>query len=125
MPPLEVADLIDRAVLLEATGYNRHGRLKVSDQPAEIACRWVEDVTSAGGGDVDLTTVSAQVYVDRDVAIGSILWHGKLKDFPRDWEADGGVVEVSNFHKVPDIRGLSFRRWCDVVRYRDELPDQE
>lgn len=123
MPELEVDDLGDFAVLLAAGGYNRYGRIGVTDVPVEIPCRWVENVQSAGGSAVDTAAVIAQVYVDRAIDLSSILWHGRLADFPQDWEdSANGLVEVSNFHDAPDVELRSPRRWVDVTRFRDELP---
>jgi hypothetical protein len=122
MPPVEECDLVDSCVVLDAVRYDRYGRIRTTDVPREIACRWVEDVTSTGQGDT--AAVVAQVYVAEDLGLSSVLWHGPLADFPKDWaeDAPAELVEVSNFHKVPDLDGREFRRWCDVTRLRDALP---
>lgn len=127
MPSIEVEDLDDDAVLLEAGSYDRYGRIKTSSVPVAIKCRWVEDVTSSGGPESDTAGVTAQVYVDREIGLSSLLWRGKLADFPNDWENInwGELVEVANFHRVPDIEDREERMWVDVTRYRDELATTE
>ena len=128
MPELEVEDLNDFAVLLEAGNYNRYGRVLVSDVPIEVPCRWVENVTSTGGNQTNTSAIMAQVMVDRYVGLSSILWHGRLVDFPRDWATDpvaNWLTEVADVHGTPDIEGRNTRWSVDVTRFRGELPEQQ
>lgn len=125
MPEIGSDNLWDRCVLLAAGSYNRYGRIQTTDVPKELACRWVENVQSAGGGTADTAAVVATVYVEEDVDLSSVLWRGNVEDFPGAETVLDELVEVSNFHSVDADLGRSVVRWCDVVRFRAQLPDSE
>ena len=128
MPPLETFDLIDRCVLLEASSYDRHGEIIVGQVPVEIACCWPSvDLVSLPTASDDIVGQNATVHVDRAISISSIMWRGRLADFPADWEQDAdGLMEVANYREVPsgDGKGL-VSRWVELTSFRAALPEQE
>lgn len=123
MPGLETDDLNEFAVLLRSGSYDRHGQIGVTDVPEEIKCRWVENVVSEPMSSGDVAGVTATVYLDQDIDLSSVLWHGRKRDFPRDWQREAnGLMEVANFHSLKDVQGKETRRWVDLTRFRDALP---
>lgn len=126
MPPVEeIGSYLDFCVVLDAGNFGRDGEPKVSDVPREIRCRWVEGDVSQGSSET--IGIVATVEVLEDLIIGSVLWHGRLADFPRDWpeDAPAELVVIDDTHKEPSIDQRTFKRVCNVSRWRDELPTQE
>lgn len=94
------------------------GRKKVLASVA-IKVRWEDeehDVLGAGGETIKAHTL---VVVDRDIAIGSLMWLGKRANWTA---AVGDLKEVVSFSKVPNIKGTRFRRVVSLIRYSNALP---
>ena len=65
------------------------------------------------------------VSLDREISVGSILWPGRLANFPKDWpnEASSELVEVVGYRETMTVDGRSPRLKADFARYRDALPE--
>jgi hypothetical protein len=78
--------------------------------PVEIACRW-EDV-SEQFLDAEGNTVmsNAQVYVDRDMILGSVLMLGELTDITDavNIKENAGAWEVRRYDNLPNLKATEF-----------------
>jgi len=122
MPDIESAWRYQKAVLYMANGYDNYGNPKV-DAGIDINVRW-EDVTSetvdAKGNTV---SIDAVVVVDREIAIGSILWKGRLEDIPGTTGVpDGDLRQVIKYSEIPDTKAQYFRRLVYCMRFKESLP---
>lgn len=54
----------------------------IYDEPVEIRCRWDERTERDFNTIGEEVNVKATVYVDREVALGGVLWLGLLVDSP-------------------------------------------
>ena len=118
MPQLEVSDLGQKAVLWAFSSYNKAGDPVVS-AAVEIDVRWQakrKQVIDALGNPIIL---EAQVAVDREIAVNSILWKGELDDAP---DPPTNLFQVVAYNEVPDVSFKSTRRVVDLTRYSDTLP---
>lgn len=76
-PPLEVLDLIDRAVMWPRVGYARSGRPVVSQTGRdELRVRWVERRREMQDPNGNTIIVDVQIATDRQLTHGSIVWLG-------------------------------------------------
>lgn len=107
-----------KAVHWPLYGYDGNGEPTVSS-PQEITCRW-EDVTRQIMGDNGTPiAIDAEVWVDTDVAEGSMMWKGQLIDLP-DPATD--IMEVVGHDEIPDVKGRVSETVLYLKRYRDSLP---
>lgn len=125
MPTPEVAYLRQKAVLWPARFYDDYGQPKI-DSSVEIKVRWITKRSETLDPQGNTVQLDATVVVDRDIAIGSTMWLGKLAD----WYGTGSggdaseVMQVVTFAKTPDLKGRAIRREVGLMRFRDSLPDR-
>ncbi len=121
MPQIETMELNQKAVLwANADQDSDYGEAQVSAAD-EIDVRWND--TQSGGTDAQGTkvTLSAEVIVDRDITVGSVMWLGTLAAY----NALGTVPtlhHVVSFDKVPDLKGRNFHRSVSLSRHAAALP---
>lgn len=120
MPPIETWGRFQKAVLWRNGGYDNYGEVKVLD-PVEIDVRWEDTHNETVDPNGNVVAKTAQVVVNQDIAIGSILWKGELADLPSP---------VTNLHQVigktetPDLKNRNIRRQLTLMRYKNSLPDE-
>lgn len=119
MPAPEVRDLNDYAVLWSVASLDGYGRYKVS-APVEIRVRWEDSKQESTDPQNTVESRPAEVFVDRVISIGSILWHGRLRDLPA---APTGLGKVSSYDSTPDIKNRFMHRTVTLTRYGDALPE--
>lgn len=122
MPPIETAELSQKAVLWAGpsapTEYDDYGEPKV-DAAVEIDCRWEERIQEVTGPNGTPVQSAAEVVVDRDVAVGSRMWLGQIDDYVSTYTK----LVVLAFDKVPDLKGVEYRRVAYLGRGSTTLPD--
>lgn len=118
MPHIEEMDLLQTAVLWEASGHDDNGEV-VLNNPFEIPCRWEESRKQTINAQGDVVMLDATVVVKLPVPIHSVIWLGTIATFVEGVEDVKQVVTVS---KVPDIRNRVFRRVLGLNRYGGTLP---
>jgi hypothetical protein len=118
MPTVERVGLTQRAVMWAPSGVDNYGNTRVSS-PVEILCGWPQVKTKPGNAQSDAVSRTEQLAVDRDIAIGSILWLGSLADLPDTPESLREVVSVT---KTPDIKGRQFRYTVGLAAFSNSLP---
>ena len=111
-------DYPEKACLYAYSDRDDNGQLIV-DAAVEIDCRWEfvqrEILISPGVR----SRVDAQVAVDQEIALGSILWRGSLDDLPT---TPTDLYEVVGRKEAKDMRGVETRRELLLMRYGDTLP---
>lgn len=118
MPSIETSNLEDYAVLWTAAALDNYGRPSVYS-PIEIQVRW-EDLTTLSSSPQDtIQTLNAEIFVDCDIPIESILWHGRLEDLP---SSPTGLVKVIETDSIPDIKGRVSQKSVRAIRHKDVLP---
>jgi hypothetical protein len=121
---METDCLFQKALLWGATGnYDRKGNTKVS-AAVELDVRWEnrnQDILDPFGNTV---SVDAVVVVNRDIAVGSIMWQGGTADVPgTSGIPQAGFLYVAMYEKIPDIKNQYSRRRVFLVRSTDTLPE--
>ncbi len=120
MPPIEIQDRTQRAVLWEASGTSDdYGKPKVI-APVEVLVRWDDTVSGSLDAQGNKTRVDATVTVDRAVPVDSIMRKGALVDVP---VPPTGLYRVASYSEVPDVKGRNFRRTVSLVRHSNTLPE--
>ena len=123
MPAFETMDLVHTAVYWEATGVDDYNNPTIlSNVGIEIPCRWTEGLAETLDAKGNVIAADASVVVDRELAIGSVMWLGKLVDLP-DPPTD---LKYIKFRKATsDIKGRNTRRTVLLMKYSDTLPTVE
>ena len=119
MPPLETDCLNEYAVLWAAAGtFDNQGQHELA-AAVQISVDWhTRDGSTLDQNGNEIKT-EADVVVDRDIPIGSILWEGKLAGVanpPVD------LYKVVARNRSKDVKGVETRRVVKLVRYSDKLP---
>ena len=110
-------NLNQKAVHWPRSGYNSYGEDKHGD-PAEIDCHWdyrQVEVLDANGNN---QATDAVVTVGSDVAVGDLLWLGRL----RDVSGTETLLEVVGFDKNVNIKGRQYGRTVYLKRLASEVP---
>jgi len=115
----------DTAVLWSTDrGYDQNGRPTISSSEGEeIRCRWEDEGEITYVSTSESIKFDAVVFVDVDVPIGSLLWKGKLEDWPGvdiDVE-DSRIMKVVEIEKIPDLKRRHYTRCLKLMRYTDTL----
>jgi hypothetical protein len=125
MPPLETNDRQQRACVWTVAN-NRYGQKRVTGGPAEITVRWNDVHKQVRDAEGNTVTIEAEVVLgDDEVAIGQIMWLGRIKDLPGtgfEHVPEVGIMIVYGSYKTPDIKGRNFRRTLQLMRLTDTLP---
>jgi len=120
MPSPEISNLTDYAVLWEAAALDDYGEPTVY-YPIEIRVRWEESYTESADSQNTTQSISTTIFVDRELAIGSILWHGRLLELPSP--VTGLILSsVTSYNTVPDIKGRVLQRTATLTRLSESLP---
>jgi hypothetical protein len=118
MPAPEVRCLNDYAVLWAASTVGGYGRSGVS-APVEMRVRWEDSRQQSTDPQNVVEARPATVYVDRDVDVNSILWHGRLQDLPATLTE---LYKVTGSDFTPDIKNRVTQRTITLTRHSDTLP---
>lgn len=113
MPGLVKRILRQKAVYWAPLGENETGQMTFDD-PIEIPVRW-EDITMEFLDKQGKTQVSrSQVFVDRVLEVGGVLWKGTLDYIAADASnpfANEDAWAIRSFNEQPDMRARNFLRW--------------
>jgi hypothetical protein len=94
------------------------GEQRVS-APAELMVRWQQNVNEQIGPEGTPILTNATVFVSQDIAEGSIMRLGKLKDLPTPLD---NLLEVVSFSKTDSLNGKSCIRSVTLQAHHDTLP---
>lgn len=118
MPAPEVRGLNDYAVLWAVASTDGYGRFTVS-AAAEIKVRWEDSKQESTDPQNTVEASPAKVFTDQAIVIGSILWHGRLRDLPT---VPTGLYKVTSYNGTPDIKNRITQHSVTLTRYGDALP---
>lgn len=138
MPPLEQADLIDKALWWsKRAGYgrvNNLGQVRVDpNSRTEIGVRWTDKKKDVLQKDGSYLSLDGYVAVDRALSVGDVLWHGGLADLDPNGATGtgtgtGGQLPDSDFLQVAldntaeSILGEETRYEYGLVKWGNTLP---
>lgn len=117
MPSARKRGLREHAVVWPYYDRDNNGNPRVST-PVEIRCHW-EDGQRQVFVTASSVAIDAEVQVDREIAIGSMIRKGRLKDLP---DTPDDIKEVVTYNEVPDAQHRIVDRTVMLRRYQDELP---
>lgn len=119
MPAPEISNLKQYAVLWTASTIDRYGKQTV-EEPVEIRVRWEKAVLESSDPRTTVQSSPTEVFVDREVAIGSLLWLGRLRDLPT---TPTELMRVTGYDVVYDVKGRFAQRTLTLIRHGDTLPE--
>lgn len=118
MPPLEITDLRQDAVLWDFNGQDRHGR-PILENPVALKVRWVLNDAQVVDPFGNTIQSSGTVILSVDVKNMSLMWLGKLADLPNP---PTNLHQVIKANTTPDIKNRNIRFDYFLMRYSDKLP---
>lgn len=87
--------------------YDNHGQPAHTD-PVEIRCRWQDQVQEIIDPEGTRHMTKAKVYVESDVDVGGMLYHGLLSGLPSGYLSPREDVEdaweIMRFEKLPELK---------------------
>lgn len=101
------------------SGIDRNGEPTVA-AAVDIVTRWEQVLDEQIGEDGTPIATNATAIVNQDIAIGSILRLGTVATLPSP--VTGGLMEVVNFEKIPDVKGRNYQRTVTLRKWRNTLP---
>lgn len=124
MPDIGQAVLDQTAVLWAFSTYGVDGEPKVI-APVQISCRWEFTKNAAATAQSNVVSKGESLFVDREIAIDSILLVGELEDIAGTGTGLLTPAELSivtDYQKIPDIKGRKFVHKVSVKKYSKTLP---
>ena len=125
MPAFEQMDRHQTALYWSDAGSDTYGQMRVR-AAREIMVRWVfvrREIIDADGNKAQL---DAEVVMNEQPTIGSLMWQGDLDDFngTGSGSAYGGVelYEVKVVEYTPDIKNRMIRWTAGLARHGSNLP---
>jgi hypothetical protein len=124
----ETDALEDVALLWVRTGWDAYGNPTLSDRPTEVKVKWNDTLFADADKQANRIGHDAEVVVDRHIPLGSLMWLGRLNEWPDFqaspslWPSDRQVMEVRRWKKVKDIKGRTAYAEVSLSRYRGTLP---
>ena len=119
MPPIETRKRKQDAVLWAYSGSDRDGDITVSSTKIALKVRWQIGKVQQRNTDSELVTVDGLAVVDREIAVHSIMWKGKVADAVEPYS---NLWEVVDYSEIPSLKANRFRRIVLLNRYSNELP---
>lgn len=110
------------AVLWAYSGVDNHGDTIVSATPVALKVRSEKSSSEVLNPNSTVVIANHTVFVDREIAEGSIIWFGKLSDVPDDTNDLTDLHQVIDYSETPDIKGRHFTREVLLMKYSDRLP---
>lgn len=119
MPSITKAARRQKAVLWAATNtYDNDGVPQVS-AAKELKVRWETERDESFPTLNETVAYDEMAQVGEEVAVGSIMWKGKLIDLP---STPNNLRKVVHYAEIPGIKGRIQDRWVFLVKFSDTLP---
>jgi hypothetical protein len=111
--------LYQKAVLWMYNSDDEYGDPKV-DASVEISCRWEKRRSQSVDAEGNAIAVEAEVMVDREIKVDSILWKGEKNDYDASTATD--YMQVKVYDEVPDVKNRFVERIVKLAKWGDTLP---
>lgn len=115
MTSIETVNLKQFAVYWPYVGRDPHGEPVVGD-PVEVPCRYEAGMIASIQESTEPIGSPAIFDIDRDMMIGGRLWPGRLADLAGTGQVITGAFSITDFNKIPDIKGRKFQRYVTVTK---------
>lgn len=106
------------AVYYALSGKDKWGNPTVSAGIA-LRVRWVTEQRETLTPDNTTQITDVRINVDRDIAVGSIFWEGKLADLPSPVT---NLYQVVQKRSIPNLKNYQTEYDLFLIRYGDTLP---
>ncbi len=120
MPSLEVSSLHQKAVLWTAAGLDDE-RVVTINAAIEISVRVERKRKESSNAQANPIATVLMVWVDREIAIGSIMWIGTLEAW-NTLSPKANLKQVIAYEEIPDIKGRESERIVTLQKFGDSLP---
>lgn len=138
MPAVERNGLLEDALAWYPQGTDRYGQHTFSTEPLEIKVKWnpttkiqppMRGGSGRGGGrpSSDAEGFDAEVALDRDVPLMSLLFLGTADDYAAAVASNdlSGLHQLTSVKHAKDIKARNVRYTGHLVRYKGELEPLE
>lgn len=123
MPPLEQWERVEALTLFPYAGRDGYGHI-IHGTAVEVTGRWVDVQLEVSAPDSATISINARVVLDRDIHVGSLLWHGALASYQDGTgTASNELTEVRQVTTVRDIKNRA-TRWealCSRYTQKDDV----
>lgn len=116
--PLEEEGLTEKAAVWELSHFNAHGNPVVL-AAVEIDSRWEIRRRSSINDIGEAIATHAEVMVDRELKLNSLIRRGELADVP---SPPDNLYEVIDYWEVPDVKGEEIQRNVTLKRWKKAAP---
>lgn len=126
--PMETADCYQTALLWEKVDETEYNE-PIVRAPVEILVRWENRQAEALDKDGTTIVLDANVVVQQDIPIGSLMWEGSLNQWYGVGTGSGSAGEATQLYQVmtkritPDIKNRYLRRTVGLRFFRDTMPE--
>lgn len=107
-----------KAVYWAFSDFGTDGEPNVSI-PVELDVRWEHGLSQEINPNTTPVAVDATVWVDRSIAVHSVMYKGSLEDLP---DTPDEIWEVVGYAEIPDVSGRRPERAVFVRKFADSLP---
>lgn len=122
MPPIEVSNRFQKVLLWTRISEDRYG-IPTLNPVQEILARWENKKGEMLDDKNQVVGIDARVHVVIALPIGSLMWEGKLSDFPSDTTSITNLMQVIACEDAKDIKGRQIRREYGLKRFTQKLPN--
>lgn len=105
-------------VLWAIAGKDNFSAPKVSS-PIALKVRWIDKQMETLDADNNVVRSDVMVKADREIAIGSIMWKGKLADVA---SRTTSLYQVIQSRVIPNIKNRETRYTVFLIRFGETLP---
>ena len=125
MPPLEVMDCTDKAVMWPIVSHDRYGEPVIDKtSPQEISVRWNWVHRVEVSPDNKPLTIDATCGTTFQLREGTLLWYGALEDYSNDAvTADNPIMVVLSRSMSKDVKGRNARYEFNLAKYHKTMAD--
>lgn len=95
----------------------------IVSSPVELRVRWVDKEAENLDANGNVIRTDVELVVDRELALGSVLWKGKLKNLPSPFNHP--LYQVVITRTIPDLKNKESRYRVFLTRYSTTLPTVE
>lgn len=131
MPPLEMGDRRQWALLWTFAGWGDDGEAKRSALYIQLQVRWENRKSQSRDPKGNVISLDASVHADRAIAIGGVMWEGTVDQLVASIAGTGtgsdlvptsDLFEVVSDNSMKDIKGRVSKYVYGLRRLKDSLP---